>query len=294
MTYPQQPGPDDATAQQYYQPGGASQTGPALGPPVAASRKTKPLLWILSGIAAVLVLCCGIGIVGALTSQGGEKPVDSSASATPRPSVSSSAVAAPAVAPTTSPAPPPTSAAPPPPSPSPPAPKPKVYTGRGDDVIKVGNLTDLAVVKFSCPRCTSNTVLKSDGPDGLLVNEIGAYTGKRWINLEEDSLTTQFEVETSGKWTLTIGSVGQMATQAASGKASGRGDDVIVLGGDAETAKITHSKGQGNFAVHAYNLETGEGGLLVNEIGGYSGTRPLEAPALVQVTADGNWSINPV
>ncbi|MET8045590.1 hypothetical protein ABZU25_32570 [Micromonospora sp. NPDC005215] len=57
--------------------------------------------------------------------------------------------------------------------------------------------------------------------------------------------------------------------------------------------KITHSKGESNFVVESYNLESGEGGLLINEIGGYSGTRPLDAPALVQVTADGNWSINP-
>ncbi|WP_433263296.1 hypothetical protein ACQPWR_25670 [Micromonospora vinacea] len=292
MTYPQQPGPDHVTSQQNYQPGQPSQMGPTLGPPIAAPQKRKPLLWILGGVAAALVLCCGVGIVGALTSDGNKKAAESSASATPRPSVTGSSLAAPAVAATTSSAPPPTSAAPPPPPK--PKPKPKVYSGRGDDVVKVGNLTGLAIAKFSCPRCTGNTVLKSDGPDGLLVNEIGAYTGKRWINLEEDSLTTQFEVETNGKWTLTIGSVDQMATQAASGKASGRGDDVIVLGGKADTAKITHSKGQGNFAIHAYNLETGEGGLLVNEIGGYSGTRPLEAPALVQVTADGNWSIIPL
>ncbi|MCF0093662.1 hypothetical protein B0E54_02502 [Micromonospora sp. MH99] len=160
-------------------------------------------------------------------------------------------------------------------------------------MVKVGNLSDLAVVKFSCPRCTSNTIVKSDGPDGLLVNAIGAYTGKRWINLEEDSMTTEFEVETNGKWTLTVGSVDQIASKAASGKASGRGDDVIVLGGNADTAKVTHSKGDGNFIVEAYNLESGEGGLLINEIGGYSGRRPLEAPALVQVTADGNWTITP-
>ncbi|MEU1587484.1 hypothetical protein [Micromonospora sp. NPDC005710] len=289
MSYPQQFGPDHVTPQQHSEPVQPPQVGSTLGPPIAAPRKRKPLLWILSGVAAVLVLCCGIGIVGALTSGGNKKAADSSASATPRPSATSSALAAPAAAPTSSSAPPPTSAAPKPP----PAPKPKVYTGRGDDVIKVGNLTDLAIAKFSCPRCTGNTVVKSDGPDGLLVNEIGAYTGKRWINLEEDSLTTQFEVETNDKWTLTIGSVDQLATQATSGKASGRGDDVIMLGGEADAAKITHSKGQGNFVIHAYSLETGEGGLLVNEIGGYSGTRPLETPALVQVTADGNWSIRP-
>ncbi|MEK8109723.1 hypothetical protein NKG94_45345 [Micromonospora sp. M12] len=197
MTYPQEPGPDHVTSQDY-QPGQPSQVWPTLGPPIAAPQKSKPLLWILSGVAAVLVLCCGVGIVGALTSDGNKKAADSSASATPVP-------ASPARPSPRRPSQPrpvrrrrrPPALHPTPPAPKPepkPKPKPKVYTGRGDDVVKVGDLTDLAIAKFSCPRCTGNTVLKSDGPDGLLVNEIGAYTGKRWINLEEDSLTTQFEV----------------------------------------------------------------------------------------------------
>ncbi|MFD6565437.1 hypothetical protein [Micromonospora profundi] len=244
-------------------------------------------MWILGGVGAVVALCCGVGLVATLAGGGDSGTGNKNVTGVSAPTTGTTSAAAPAAAPTSA-APAPTTAAPPP------APKPKVYSGRGDDVVKVGQLTDLAVIKFSCPRCTSNTVLKSDGPEGLLVNTIGAYTGKRWINLEEDSLTTQFEVETNGKWTLTVGSVDQLATKAASGKVSGRGDDVIVLGGAAETAKITHSKGAGNFVVHAYSLESGEGGLLINEIGGYSGTRPLEAPALVQVTADGNWSISPV
>ncbi|MBC9001578.1 TM2 domain-containing protein, partial [Micromonospora aurantiaca] len=48
-----------------------------------------------------------------------------------------------------------------------------------------------------------------------------------------------------------------------------------------------------NFVVHAYSLDDGEGGLLVNEIGAYSGVRPLTTPALVQITADGNWTVAP-
>ncbi|MEV6695293.1 hypothetical protein AB0M35_27855 [Micromonospora sp. NPDC051196] len=281
MTYPPQPEP--------LQPTPTPPPDVPYGPLTPTRRKRKPLLWVASGVAVALLLCCGIGTIANLATDEPNKPASSAATSSASPSSSARASSnTPSVAPSTSSAPPPTSA------PPPAAPKPKVYSGRGDDVIKVGDLTDLSVVKFSCPRCSSNTVLKSDGPEGLLVNEIGAYTGKRWINLEEYSLTTQFEVETRGEWTLTIGSVEQLATKAPSGKASGRGDDVILLGGSASTARIKHSKGQSNFVVEAYSLDTGMGGLLINEIGGYSGTRPLEAPALVQVTADGLWSINPV
>ncbi|MER7459888.1 hypothetical protein [Micromonospora sp. NPDC126480] len=243
--------------------------------------------WLVGGLALVVALCCGGAVIGAISAGNPEETTGASSSQSATPTSSAPTTAAPtSAAPTTA---APTTTAPEPTPP--PAPKPKVLKGRGDDVVRIPDLTDLAVIKFAC-KCSSNTVLRSDG-DGLLVNEIGSYTGKRWINLEDGSLTTQFEIEASGSWTLTIGTVDQMATKALTGKAAGKGDDVIVLGGDATAAKITHSRGDSNFVVYAYSLETGEGGLLVNEIGGYSGVRPLEAPALVQITADGNWTITP-
>ncbi|MEW2385652.1 hypothetical protein AB0873_26670 [Micromonospora sp. NPDC047707] len=251
-------------------------------------KRSNTRAWLVGGLALVVALCCGGAVIGAV---GGDDPEETAAAST-SPSASPTSAAPTTAAPTSA---APTTAAPtttaPEPTTPPPAPKPKVIKGRGDDVVRIAELTDLAVIKFTC-KCSSNTILRSDG-DGLLVNEIGSYNGKRWINLEDGSLTTQFEVEASGSWTLTIGTVDQMATKAFSGKAAGKGDDVVVLGGDAAAAKITHSRGDSNFVIHAYSMETGEGGLLVNEIGGYSGVRPLEAPALVQITADGNWTIAP-
>ncbi|MFG2099867.1 hypothetical protein ACGFJ5_04630 [Micromonospora echinaurantiaca] len=258
-----------------------------LGAPTSPKR-SNARAWAVGGLALVIALCCGGAVIGAVASDDADPAATASSPATSSPTSPPPTTAAPtSAAPTTA---APSTAAPEPTTP-PPAPKPKVIKGRGDDVVRIAELTDLAVVKFTC-KCSSNTVLRSDG-DGLLVNEIGSYSGKRWINLEDGSLTTQFEVEASGSWTLTIGTVDQLATKALAGKAAGKGDDVLLLGGDAAAAKITHKRGDSNFAVHAYSLETGEGGLLVNEIGGYSGVRPLQAPALVQITADGNWTINP-
>lgn len=287
MTHPQQPNPDSTSSHPQQPP---HPPGVPLGlPTTAPTKRTKRLVWILGGVGVVFALCCGVGavatLVGGQEGTGNKKVTE--VSAPPKASATSTSPTASAAMPPATTAAATTAAAPPA------VPKPKVYSGRGDDVVKVGSLTDLAVIKFSCPRCTSNTVVTSDGPEGLLVNAIGAYTGKKWINLDESALTTQMEIQASGKWTLTVGSVDQVASKAGSGKASGRGDDVVVLGGGADAAKITHSKGTSNFVVEAYGLETGEGGLLINEIGGYSGVRPLDAPALVQVTADGNWTISP-
>ncbi|MEV0428501.1 hypothetical protein [Micromonospora sp. NPDC050495] len=285
---PPQPAPIPASAASP-PPTGQPQDATFAGAPapVVPPKRANTRALIVGGVALVIALCCGGAVIGALGDGDGNKPESIAAT-----SAVSSSSAPTTAAPTTA---APTSAAPattePAPTTAPPTPKPKVINGRGDDVVRIKELSELSVVKFTC-KCSSNTVLKSDG-DGLLVNEIGSYSGKHWINLEDGSLTTQFEVEASGSWTLTIGTVEQLATKFPTGKAAGKGDDVLMLGGDAAAAKITHRRGDSNFVVYAYSLDTGEGGLLINEIGAYTGVRPLSAPALVQITADGNWTIAP-
>jgi hypothetical protein len=122
------------------------------------------------------------------------------------------------------------------------------FSGTGDDVVDVGQFTDLGVMIFECASCSSNTVVESDGPEIGLVNEIGPYSGKRWINLSNNSMTTQFIITADSDWTLTLGGL-DLATQAPEGTVSGTGDDVILLGGDATAHTITHSGGMSNFIV---------------------------------------------
>jgi hypothetical protein len=74
----------------------------------------------------------------------------------------------------------------------------------------------------------------------------------------------------------------------------GKGDKVIRLTlpeGFVHIATITHT-GRSNFAVVSLDAGGGDLDLIVNEIGNYSGVRPLdfaEKPAALKVTADGNW-----
>jgi hypothetical protein len=74
---------------------------------------------------------------------------------------------------------------------------------------------------------------------------------------------------------------------------SGSGDDIV----DVDTypmpmvVKFTH-EGSANFAVHAYD-DAGDRDLLVNEIGAYTGTRPLNFmgdPTEFEITASGPWT----
>lgn len=165
----------------------------------------------------------------------------------------------------------------------------RTYTGNGDDVVRLDKPTGIAVVTFSCPRCTSNTIVTGDGSDYGLVNVIGPYTGKRWIDERDNTLTTQLTVRAHGRWTLTISDLSQ-ATRAT-GPVSGHGDDVVVLNTNSTTARITN-RGPSNFIVHTITSR-GYVNTPVNEIGGYSGTVPMSGPALVEVQSSGDWTITP-
>lgn len=178
----------------------------------------------------------------------------------------------------------PTTTTPPPDTP------PQIVHGTGDDVIQVTR-PQSPIVEFDCPSCTGNTILESNGFNSLLVNTIGSYTGKRWLDIRDTSNTTQLTVKATGSWTITVGGFG--LAKMVDGPINGHGDDVVIDTANASTAKITNT-GSGNFAMK--NLPTSGGGsidLAVNTIGSYIGTDPLSTPGLIEVTSDGDWSITP-
>jgi hypothetical protein len=182
------------------------------------------------------------------------------------------------------------------PTPTPTPTQPKVaaqhYKGAGDDVVTLKTpVTSAAVVTFTCQACSSNTVLKSDGRESLLVNEIGAYSGTRLINIHDNSLTTTLTVNADAAWTIDVADV--FSLKETDGPASGHGDKVLLYYGPASASKAKiKNVGESNFAVKAY----GSGiysPLLVNEIGSYQGTVPFSTPAIVEISSSGDWSITP-
>jgi len=76
----------------------------------------------------------------------------------------------------------------------------------------------------------------------------------------------------------------------------GRGDDIIdvpVVTGTAVVATFTH-RGSSNFSVVSFDSSGGRIALLVNEIGEYNGTVPLNfssPPAELEISADGAWTV---
>lgn len=178
------------------------------------------------------------------------------------------------------------------PAPAPPAP-PQVFEGTGDDVIDVKPVTDVAILTFECGNCRGNVVVKTNGSESLLVNEIGAYTGQHLINARSTgSMTTQIQVNAKGKWKLTLTEGLDSAAHKSEGApVSGKGDAVVVFRSNASKADVTY-KGDQNFVVMVYSADSGSD-LAVNEIGSYSGKVLLDGPAVVQVESSGDWTIAP-
>ena len=130
----------------------------------------------------------------------------------------------------------------------------------------------------------------ADGEEtDLLVNEIGKYQGK--VMFDENDHSVAFSITASGGWTLTISPIQKISHWNGTETRKGTSDDVFALSGDAAEAfgaKFRH-KGEGNFAVWGYSLDGTD--LLVNDIGTYSGEVLLEGAQILELTADGSWSV---
>lgn len=173
----------------------------------------------------------------------------------------------------------------------------QVFEGRGADVIDLARPVQFGILVFDCSKCSRNVIVESDAEyDSGLINEIGSYVGKRWLN-PRGGTTSRIQVQATGPWKATVGSIELARVASGTEPVEGDGDDVVVMRSAPDTVRFTHS-GTSNFVVQVIS-ETGRSGpdLAINEIGKYDGTvlfkvRGGEA-ALMQVTADGRWTMTP-
>jgi hypothetical protein len=171
-----------------------------------------------------------------------------------------------------------------------PPPVPIAYEGQGDDVLTLEKPVGVAVLDFECPQCSGNTVLKTDGREALLVNEIGGYAGRHLIDVSDTARTSMLAITATGSWKVTV-TPGLSSVRMSDGaRISGTGDDVVAINGGTSRALIKN-RGESNFAVWIVGGSTTD--LAVNEIGSYEGTVALRAPAIAIVTSSGDWSIAP-
>jgi hypothetical protein len=253
---------------------------------IALNRRVQGRGFAATGVILGLVaIVTGFAISGATLGKVSQTTPQVHAAATDPPATTA---AAPAAAPTSK------AAVPAPKATPKPMPRPvavlKTYSGSGDDVVHV-NYSNPVILSFICSSCSGNTVLQTDsGMDTLLVNTIGSYHGRHIVNTSDGSLLTKLTITADAHWTLKVEnpSVAITTRLASIGDTiSGHGDDVVAVGSAIGDAKVIN-RGDSNFVLQAYG---GSDSLVINEIGSYSGTVPLQGPEIVQVESNGDWSI---
>lgn len=171
---------------------------------------------------------------------------------------------------------------------------PVVFTGRGDDVVSVKKGDEPALLRISYAGSSNFAVWNYDAAGSridLLVNKIGAYKGLLIIDsLDNSPPTARLEVKGTGAWQIELLPLSAANKMSVPGALVGKGDDVVLLsGGKPDLMKISHL-GSSNFAVWSYASRRT---LLVNDIGAYTGTKPLDAATfLLAIHADGAWNLS--
>lgn len=165
-------------------------------------------------------------------------------------------------------------------------------SGTGDTMTKKFELENGFVVIEVIHQGTSNFLLElldsNENPLELVVNHYGNYKGKKIYNISSGGYL--YNVTSDGSWTI------QMSQEIprnviTNGISNGIGDSVVFmeLEKGVQTFSFSHD-GKSNFIV----ILNGSG-LLVNEIGNYSGTRVknIDETAIYffDITADGNWTM---
>lgn len=169
---------------------------------------------------------------------------------------------------------------------------PVTETGTGDNIVSLPAEATAGIVtaNHSGSRNFALSILDaSNASTGeLLVNTIGDYSGTTIYGINSFGAGKTIKVTADGDWKLTISPISSAPALAS----SGAGDAVYLYDGDAAKLAVSHD-GQRNFVVMEETGEAFSMGLLVNEIGPYSGTVPLGAgPSVIAVQADGNWTLD--
>lgn len=165
-------------------------------------------------------------------------------------------------------------------------------SGAGDSLITLPEGVTAAMVTATHDG-SRNFILsvldaQNESTGDLLVNTIGAYAGSTAYGLNGSFLgePARLQITADGSWSITIAPLAQAAALAP----SGTGDGVFLYDGEAGALAFSHT-GERNVIVQEFPDELFAFGLLINEIGAYSGTVPLSGgPSVITVVADGAWT----
>ena len=168
---------------------------------------------------------------------------------------------------------------------------PVTITGSGDDVIEMP-VTETPVLLEITYSGSSNFVVHTVDSSGdnvdLLVNTIGSYSGTLTDYLDYSDVA-MLSIESSGDWSVTIMPMDSMSELVSGTEYTG--DGVYYISTDSlMTISLTNS-GESNFIVRGIGMD--DSGLLVNEIGDYSGTVVWAQPqSFLIIESEGTWTVS--
>jgi TM2 domain-containing membrane protein YozV len=168
---------------------------------------------------------------------------------------------------------------------------PVTQSGKGDNIVTLPTGAKAGIVTATHDGSSNFSLSVLDASNAstgqLLVNTIGAYKGTTSYGFTTLGKGTTIQITADGKWTLSISPVSAAPAMVP----SGAGDGVFLYSGKAGKLTATHD-GTSNFTVSEETGEAFHDGLLINQIGAYSGTVPLSSgPSVIVVGADGNWTL---
>jgi hypothetical protein len=185
-----------------------------------------------------------------------------------------------------------------PPQPTPtasPAPTPAKISGKGDQVLDLNKWNGAAVAHITYTGSGNFSVWTVDGQGSKtkqLVNTTGSYDGFRPIDFVDGSSTKRLQMKASGgAWTVELIPmiVSLLDQVAVPGTYQGKGDDVVIIHGSADTATFDYA-GVGTFSVWGYSRTLDS---VVDEPGPYQGQVQLQPETLIlEVVAKGPWSVS--
>lgn len=167
--------------------------------------------------------------------------------------------------------------------------EPVTQSGTGDSIITLPATAAIVTATHDGARnfVLSGLDASNQSTGDLLVNTIGPYSGTTVYGFTSFTEPKTLQVTADGNWTVTISPLASAPALAG----SGTGDAVMLYDGDAAALTATH-QGSRNFVVIEETGAAFSMGLLVNEIGAYSGTVPLSAgPSVIALNADGAWTL---
>jgi hypothetical protein len=167
------------------------------------------------------------------------------------------------------------------------------FTGEQDGIVELPDGVTQAIVTASHDGehyfSISSLDEANEATGDMLVNAIGAYTGSTLLGQYAQGEPARLEVTADGAWSITLTPL----SDAAALPESGTGDGVYRYDGDAGTWSVVHT-GEHYFSLNYYTNADFELSMLATEVGAYDGDVAVtDGPALVVITADGDWTITP-